>query len=68
MSHVTTAKGIDPKGKAKPIGATGPKNDLLKVVEHNSYLLEEVLVQLKINNEHLSRITDEDIGEDDLDK
>mgnify|MGYP003649552158 CR=1 FL=1 len=45
---------------------TGKYKDERKVNETNSHLLKEILVQLKINNEHLSEITGNKVREDDV--
>jgi len=45
----------------------GLKGDASKVIEENSYLLKEVLVELKINNAILSEAFEIEVTERDLD-
>ena len=59
-------QGIDAGGKIKEIGVSGIRNDALKTSEENSNLLEEVVRQLKINNQILNEVHDLYVNETDI--
>ena len=60
-------KGKDTSGNSKEIGVGGEKNDSLKVVDENTRLLNEILLELKIANAHNCIATDRDIDADSFD-
>ena len=68
MSFVSIVKGLLPDGKAIEIGASGIRGDSLKVLEDQSYLLEEILIELKINNYILNEVHDMNVTEKDIRK
>ena len=53
-------------GKTQEIGAAGITDDALKVITENGHLLEEILVELKINNAIGNEAFDLDFKEDDI--
>ena len=60
------AMGKSDDGKAKAIELTGQGGGHLKTYDQNTHLLEEILVELKINNEYLSQITETKVTESDV--
>ena len=58
MSHITTIKGLGADGKAKAIGASGLKDDSLKVIEKNNKLLKDILLELKAIKRHQAILTE----------
>jgi len=53
-----TMKALDTDGDSKELELTGVQNDQLKVMTDMGHLLREILVELKINNKHLSLLTE----------
>jgi len=56
--QATPIAGLDAKSKFRIPGITGVKNNELKTQDSLSYLLKEILMELKINNKHLELLTE----------
>ena len=57
----------DTEGNTQPIGVVGVEQDEIKVSDHEQEnLLSKILKQLKINNFHLSILTDTFIRNSDI--
>ena len=66
MSFVSIVKGLLPDGKATEIGASGIEGDSLKVLEENSKLLKEIILELKVNNYILNEVHGLNVDEKDI--
>ena len=62
----TISQGVDDSGKARPLTMTGVNAKLLRVLDENSHLLKELLLELKINNYILNEVHDLSVTEKDI--
>lgn len=59
----------DIEGNTQDIGVVGAEQDELKVSDHeNENLLSKILKELKINNFHMSLLTDNNIDNSDMEE
>ena len=58
----------DSEGEPQVLRASGVNNDFLIVIEAHSFLLREILTELRINNQYLMMIvgSDNTVTEDDI--